>query len=108
MRALAYTRPLEIGELSKELQMLDLPVPEPEEGQLLVRVRASCINIDDLHFAEGTFMGGLYPSRASGDKPSIPGVDVAGTVEKLGPEVSGFTLGDEVFGIARSKPGTRS
>jgi NADPH:quinone reductase-like Zn-dependent oxidoreductase len=85
--------------------MLDLPVPEPEKGQMLVRVRASCINIDDLHFAEGTFMGGLYPSRASIDNPSIPGVDVAGTVEKPGPEVSGFAKGDEVFGIARSKPG---
>jgi NADPH:quinone reductase-like Zn-dependent oxidoreductase len=105
MKALAYTRPLEIGELSKELQMLDLPAPEPEKGQLLVRTRASSINIDDLHFAEGTFMGGLHPSRASGETPSIPGVDVAGTVEKLGPEVSGFAKGDEVLGIARSKPG---
>jgi NADPH:quinone reductase-like Zn-dependent oxidoreductase len=70
-----------------------------------VRVKASCINIDDLHMAEGTFFGGLYPSRASISMPSIPGVDVAGTVEKLGPGVMGFAAGDAVFGYMMPKPG---
>ena len=70
MKALCYTRPLAIGELHKELKMLDVPVPEPEKGQMLVRMRASTINIDDLHFAEGTFFGGMYPSRASIAAPS--------------------------------------
>ena len=103
MKALAFTRPLGIGELQKELQMVDVPVPEPEKGRLLVRMRASSINIDDIHFAEGTFFGGLRPSRASAGSPSIPGVDVSGTVEKVGPGVSGFAEGDEVLGILMPK-----
>ena len=106
MKALCYTRPLAVGELKKELQMLDVPMPEPEKGQMLVRIRASCINIDDLHYAEGTFFGGLHPSRASADHPSIPGVDVSGTLVKLGPEVAGFSEGDEVLGFLMPKPGT--
>lgn len=105
MKALAYTRPLGVGELQQELQLLDLPVPEPGQRELLVRMRASTINIDDMHIAEGTFFGGLYPSRASHEQPSIPGVDVAGTVEKIGPGVSGFAVGDAVLGFLMPKAG---
>ena len=99
MKALGYTRPLEIGEFKTALTMLELAVPEPAEQELLVQVKASSINIDDIHFAEGTFFGGLYPSRASADKPAVAGVDVAGTIVKAGPGVAGFKPGDNVLGF---------
>ncbi len=99
MKALGYTRPLEIGEFKTALTMLDLPVPEPAEQEMLVQVKASSINIDDIHFAEGTFFGGLFPSRASAEKPTVAGVDVAGTVVKTGPGVTGFKPGDDVLGF---------
>ena len=99
MKALGYTRPLEIGEFKTALTMLDLPVPEPAEQELLVQVKASSINIDDIHFAEGTFFGGLYPSRASAEKPAVAGVDVAGTLVKVGPGVTDFKAGDDVLGF---------
>jgi len=105
MKALCYTRPLEIGEFESALAMHDMSIPEPAEGQLLVRMRASSINIDDIHIAEGTFLGGMQKSRASKEQPSTPGVDVAGVVEKLGANVSGFAVGDEVLGILGPKPG---
>jgi NADPH:quinone reductase-like Zn-dependent oxidoreductase len=99
MKALGYTRPLEIGEFKTALMMLDLPVPVPAEQELLVKVKASSINIDDIHFAEGTFFGGLFPSRASNEKPTVAGVDVAGTIVKTGPGVTGFKPGDDVLGF---------
>jgi len=105
MKALGYTQPLGIGEFKTALSMLDVPRPEPGEGELLVQVRASSINIDDIHFAEGTFFGGLYPSRASADSPVVSGTDVAGTVVSTGPGVSGFKAGDAVLGFMM--PNTR-
>jgi len=104
MKALGYTRLLAIGEFKTALVMLDVPAPEPQENELLVQVRASSINIDDIHFAEGTFFGGIYPSRASEEKPTIAGVDVAGTVMKTGARVTGFKAGDAVLGFVM--PGT--
>lgn len=105
MKALCYTRPLETGDFESALEMQDVSIPEPAEGQLLVRMRASSINIDDIHIAEGTFLGGMQKSQASKAQPSTPGVDVAGIVEKIGPGVSGFAVGDEVLGILGPKPG---
>ena len=103
MKALCYTRPLDIGELEANLNMHDVAVPEPAKGELLVRMHASSINIDDIHIAEGTFFGGLMKSRASAQQPVTPGVDVAGIVEKIGEGVSGFAVGDAVMGILGPK-----
>lgn len=108
MKALCYTRPLGIGELEANLELRDLDIPEPAQGQLLVRMRASSINIDDIHVAEGTFLGGMSASRASAGQPSTPGVDVAGIVEKTGPGAAGFAPGDAVLGIVGPKPGRGS
>lgn len=105
MKALGYTRPLEIGEFKTALTMLELPAPEPQENEILVQVRASSINIDDIHFAEGTFFGGLYPSRASADKPTVAGVDVAGTVIRAGACVTDFKADDDVLGFTMPNSG---
>jgi NADPH:quinone reductase-like Zn-dependent oxidoreductase len=105
MKALCYTRPLGVGEFEAALEMCELSVPEPAEGQLLVRMHASSINIDDIHVAEGTFLGGMSSSQASPKQPSTPGVDVAGIVEKVGLGVIGFAEGDSVLGILGPKPG---
>jgi NADPH:quinone reductase-like Zn-dependent oxidoreductase len=105
MKALCYTRPLDVGEFEAALEMRELSVPEPAEGQLLVRMRASSINIDDIHVAEGTFLGGMNKSQASPDRPTTPGIDVAGIVEKVGSGVMGFAVGDAVLGILGPKSG---
>jgi len=70
------------------------PKPEPEAGQLLVRVKAAGVNAMDPIYRAGyaqTFMEHRLPL--------IPGVDYAGTVESVGPGVEGFSTGDEVFGV---------
>ncbi|MCU1660440.1 MAG: hypothetical protein QOI36_222 [Pseudonocardiales bacterium] len=70
--------------------MLDVPVPEPAPGELLVRVRAAGVNPGDWKLREGGY----------GDValPAVLGREVAGTVVATGPGVEGFAVGDEVFG----------
>jgi NADPH2:quinone reductase len=68
---------------------LDVPVPEPGPGELLVRVRAAGVNPGDWRLREGSY--GIAG-------PAVLGREVAGTVTRLGPDVTGFSVGDEVFG----------
>lgn len=70
--------------------MLDLPVPSPGPGELLVRVRAAGVNPGDWKLREGGY----------GDTalPAVLGREVAGTVVAAGPGCDGFAVGDEVFG----------
>jgi NADPH:quinone reductase-like Zn-dependent oxidoreductase len=80
------------------LELSDVDTPVPGVGELLVRVRAAAVNPLDFHFLRGTpylvrLQAGLTRPKAHG-----LGVDMAGTVEALGPEVTRFRPGDEVFG----------
>lgn len=68
---------------------LDVGVPEPREGELLVRVRAAGVNPGDWRLRQGEY-------DVTG--PAVLGREVAGTVVALGPGVTGFAAGDEVFG----------
>jgi NADPH2:quinone reductase len=70
----------------------------PGYGQLLVRVHASGIN-----FAETRMRAGTYSGQAL---PFIMGMESAGIVEAIGPGVSGFAVGDRVFGRARGSHAT--
>lgn len=85
MKAITINRRPEIGGLSKVVQLADVPKPEPRSREVLVKVQASSINIDDLHVAEGTFFGGLpIGPKPSSAKPVILGTDLSGIVEKIG------------------------
>ncbi len=67
------------------------PVPGP--GQALVRVASSGVNPLDTKIHAGT------AEHAKQTLPAILGIDLAGTVEGVGPGVMRFRLGDEVFGM---------
>ena len=76
----------------------DLPVPQPDEGQVLVRVHAAGVNVMDPLYVSGALKDYLEHRF-----PLVPGIDLAGTIEAVGPGVAGFAAGDEVYGVA-SKP----
>lgn len=76
------------GTDSFELQ--DVPVPEVDVGELLVRVVATAINPLDYQIRRGD-----YPEYVP--LPAIIGHDVSGVVEKVGLGVTDFKVGDEVF-----------
>ncbi|MGC9158243.1 MAG: quinone oxidoreductase family protein [Terracidiphilus sp.] len=73
------------------LQLADVPVPQPEPGQVLIRVKAVGVNFIEIYFRRGVYKAAL---------PFTPGSEAAGTVEKLGPGVSGFAVGDAVASVS--------
>ena len=71
-------------------ELCDVPKPVPQAGQLLVRVHATSINPLDFQVRRGD-----YPDLVQ--LPAITGHDVSGVVEAVGPGVTSFVPGDEVW-----------
>src|SRR5438094_1979804 len=94
MKAIVYS---DYGLSNLKLENIEKPVPN--DDQILVKVRAASINPYDWHFVEGT----PYIMRMMGvglrkPKETRLGVDLAGTVEAVGKNVTQFKPGDDVFG----------
>ncbi len=77
------------------LKFEDYPDPLPGPGEVLVQVAATSVNPIDYKRRAGLTKD-FYPMQF----PSLIGVDVAGSVVKLGPGVEGFSVGDQVFAMA--------
>ena len=77
------------------LKFEEYPDPVPGPGEVLVRVAAASVNPIDYKRRAGLTKD-FYPMKF----PGLIGVDVAGTVIKIGPGVDGFSAGDEVFAMA--------
>lgn len=76
----------------------EVAVPSVGEGQVLVRVVAASVNPVDWHDVTGTpYIVRLF-SGLRRPKARRLGTDLAGVIEQLGPGVTGFTVGDAVFG----------
>ncbi|MBM4160067.1 MAG: zinc-binding dehydrogenase [Ignavibacteria bacterium] len=77
-----------------ELKILEVPDPRPGDGEVLVRTRAIGLNFADL-FARM----GYYPSVPR--PPFIPGIELTGVVERVGPGVKNLKKGDRVFAVTK-------
>jgi NADPH:quinone reductase-like Zn-dependent oxidoreductase len=75
----------------------DAPRPEPQAGEVLVRVHAAGVNPIDWKVREG-HMKDFWPHKF----PLILGWDLSGVVEELGTGVSRFKIGDEVYSVPDS------
>jgi len=71
--------------------------PVANEEQLLVRVRAAGVNPFDWKVRRGDLKDSMPLAL-----PSTPGIDVAGVVEAVGPGVTDFNVGDEIYGRTRT------
>lgn len=76
---------------SRELQVADVPRPEPDTHDVLIRVAAAGVNPLDAHVREG----GL-PFNIVGGFPKILGAECAGTIEAVGLMVTDLQPGDRV------------
>jgi NADPH:quinone reductase len=72
------------------LQLVDLPIPVPGPGQVLIRVEAVGVNFIEIYFRKGTYKATM---------PLVPGSEAAGTIEELGSGVTGFKLGEMVASV---------
>lgn len=76
------------------LRVVDVPAPEPGEGQVRVAVQVAGVNPVDWKIRAGLFAGGKPLTHAR-----TPGQELAGIVDAAGPGAE-FSVGDEVFGWA--------
>jgi 2-desacetyl-2-hydroxyethyl bacteriochlorophyllide A dehydrogenase len=74
-------------EQPNRVKVADVPVPQPNENELLIKVMASGICGTDIHILRGEYMG---------DYPVIPGHEFSGIVEQVGNGATRFQIGDRV------------
>ena len=80
----------QFGPTEEALQYEEVPTPEPGLGELLIKVEAASLNRADIGLRKGTY-------RISADAlPIIPGREFAGTVARVGANVSEFNVGQRV------------
>ncbi|MGI5211630.1 quinone oxidoreductase family protein [Plantactinospora sp. CA-290183] len=71
------------------LEIVDMPPPQPQPGQIIVEVAAAGVNFADIYQRRGTPPYG-------GELPAVPGMEGAGTVTAVGPGVRDVAEGDRV------------
>ncbi len=94
MRAVQFDR---YGDV-EVLEVRDVPRPAAEAGRVLVKVKAAGINP-----GEAAIRKGLLHERWPAIFPSGQGSDLAGVVAEVGPDVTAFRSGDEVFGFTHER-----
>jgi NADPH:quinone reductase-like Zn-dependent oxidoreductase len=87
MRAIRYH---EHGS-AEVLRLEQVPIPDPKEGEVLVRVRVAGVNPVDWKMRRGS----------NPNLPATPGIDLSGSVERAGAGVTGFAPGQEVWGTGQ-------
>ncbi|MEN3943120.1 zinc-binding dehydrogenase [Prosthecobacter sp. SYSU 5D2] len=76
------------------MKLIHQPTPDPGDDEVLVRVKAASVNPVDIQTRRGDYKDAIaLPARL--------GVDCAGVIEKVGKDVQGFQVGDEVFYVPR-------
>jgi NADPH:quinone reductase len=93
MKLIQFSQPGPAG----VMQCLDVLVPEPKAGEVLIRAHAIGVGIPDTLIRAGTY--GFMPPL-----PATPGTELAGTIEKLGPGVTSRRLNQRVYTTARERP----
>jgi NADPH:quinone reductase-like Zn-dependent oxidoreductase len=83
------------------LELNDIDVPEPKPNEVLLRVRAAGVDQGTWHQVSGLPLLTRLAFGVRRPRNPVPGMDVAGVVEKVGAKVTAFRPGDEVFGVGK-------
>jgi putative PIG3 family NAD(P)H quinone oxidoreductase len=76
----------------EQLKTAVRPIPQPGEGEVLVRVEAAGVNRPDVMQRQGRYP----PPPGASD---LPGMEIAGEIVVLGPKVSGLSVGDKITSL---------
>lgn len=100
MPAIAMLDFPKIGGVADQLEMIDVPVPQPKRNEIAIRLAASAMHKDEIYAAQGTALGRLFgPKHISPENPYIMGSSVSGTIVGLGRDITDFAIGDDVIVI---------
>jgi NADPH:quinone reductase-like Zn-dependent oxidoreductase len=83
------------------LRLAEVDPPVPKDDEVLVRVRAAGVDRGVWHLVGGTPYATRLAFGLRRPRQPTPGMDLAGTVEQVGDDVTGFAPGDEVLGVGR-------
>ena len=78
------------------LQLREVETPTPSEGEVLVRVHASSVNMADVDYVLGRPRVARLGTGVRQPRARIPGIDMAGEVTAVGPQASRYGVGDRV------------
>ena len=77
----------------ENLSLQEVPVPIPEDDEVLVKVYCTGISFADILIVEGKY-------QDTPKLPFIPGLEVSGIIQEVGNNVKNFKVGDEVVGLS--------
>ncbi len=77
-----------LREFGKPFSIEEMPIPEPGQNEVLIQIKASGLCVSDLHIQDGIIK--------SVNLPLIPGHEMAGVVQKLGPGVENLEVGQRI------------
>jgi NADPH2:quinone reductase len=93
MSSKSTTKALVVDAPQGAFRLTEIARPEAAKGEVLVRIQASGVNPLDTKIRAGNAAHARHPL------PAILGIDMAGIVEAVGPDVTGFRRGDAVYGM---------
>jgi NADPH:quinone reductase-like Zn-dependent oxidoreductase len=91
-------RALTIDAYGTQPRLQEIPEPQPGEGEILIRLHAAGVNPMDWKARDG-----WYQSWMPAEFPAVLGFDGSGVVERVGPGVTAFRPGEDVFGQFMSR-----
>lgn len=94
MKAMVYEK---YGDY-RELHMSDIKIPVPKADEVIVKVHAVSINRADEYMLKGSPLLIRLMNGITKPKIKVLGLDISGTVEQLGSNVTSLKVGDQVFG----------
>lgn len=93
MKPSSTMQALIVDDRTATFQATQIPRPEPAANQVLVQIKASGVNPLDSKIRTGK------APHAQQVLPAVLGIDLAGVVAAVGPNVTAFSVGDEVYGM---------
>jgi NADPH:quinone reductase-like Zn-dependent oxidoreductase len=104
MRAVVHDRygPPEV------LRLEEVERPVPKDDEVLIKVHASTVNRTDTGLRSAEYFISRLVTGLVRPKRKIPGTELAGEVEAVGPAVTEFAVGDHVFGVSASTAGAHA
>jgi NADPH:quinone reductase-like Zn-dependent oxidoreductase len=104
MKAVVYDRygPPEV------LRLEEIERPVPKNDEVLIKVHASTVNRTDTGLRSAEYFISRFLTGLLRPKRKIPGTELAGEVEAVGPAVTEFEVGDHVFGVSASTAGAHA